>query len=97
MSELYVQSSSSIQGVISRLTTLLGDFDKVANDIRSEHKTLVTKWEGDASTAFHDTFVKQEPNLTNFHDAIDEYIKALTTILGVYEQAEQKNVGIASK
>ena len=96
MSELYLQSSNSLANVISRLNKLNSEFDRISNEIRTEHKTLTSKWEGDASTAFHDKFQKQEPNLTLFHDTVDEYEKALSSILAVYERAEQSSVNIAS-
>ena len=97
MAEIYVQSSNAIQGVIDQLTSLNNEYRSKAADIRTEHTTLVTKWEGDASTAFEDHFKQEEPNFESFATAIDEYIRALQEILAEYEQAEATNKAIASQ
>ena len=97
MSEIYVQSSSALEQVIQDLQTKNNEFIQYADNIRSEHKTLVTKWEGDASDAFEANFHKEESNLTNFAQAIDEYITALKAILSQYEQAESQNINIANQ
>ncbi len=96
MSEIYVASSNALEQVINDLQAKNNEFHQYADNIRNEHKTLVTKWEGDASEAFEANFQKEEPNLTNFEQAITEYITALKKILAEYETAETQNVNIAS-
>ncbi|MEE8815584.1 MAG: WXG100 family type VII secretion target [Lachnospiraceae bacterium] len=95
MAQIYVQSSQAVQDVINQLTKELQQFDQAAQDIEKEQNTLTTKWKGDASTAFNDTFNKQKPNFTTFHDAIESYIKALSQILQQYETTEANNTNIA--
>lgn len=96
MSEIYVQSSSAIQGIIDQLTSLNGEFRQKTEDIRAEHNSLTSKWEGPASNAFQENFHKEEPSFENFASAIDEYVHALENILATYENAENANTNIAS-
>ncbi len=96
MSEIYVQSSSAIQGIIDQLTSLNGEFRQKFENIRTEHNTLVSKWEGPASTAFQENFRREEPSFENFATAIEEYVHALENILATYEAAEATNTNIAS-
>ena len=51
MSEIYIQSSQAIQDIITQLAQLNNAFREDAQNIDTEHKNLVTKWQGDASTA----------------------------------------------
>ena len=95
MAEIYVQSSSALDSVITELRTLNGDFNQKAIDIEKEQGILTQKWEGDASEAFQEHFRKEYPNFANFYNTIEEYIGALELIKGTYENAEQINKGIA--
>lgn len=97
MAEIYVNGSSSLQEVIDQLTQLNTSFREKAENIRAEQRTLTTKWEGDASTAFQEHFQQEEPNFENFATTIDEYIEGLKRILESYEQAEEQNKQIASE
>ena len=97
MGQIYVQSSSALEGVIQELQARLTEYEQIADNIRNEVKALITKWEGDASDAFEANFHKEESNLTNFAQAIDEYITALKAILSQYEQAESQNINIANQ
>ncbi|MCR4596564.1 MAG: WXG100 family type VII secretion target [Lachnospiraceae bacterium] len=97
MAEIYVKSSSELEAIIDELRDLNGKFRNKATDINTEHTQLVTKWEGDASTAFEEHFQKEYPNFENFASAIDEYIQALTDILNEYNTAEDMNKTIAQE
>ena len=94
---IFVKSSADLSNVSSQLRTLNGKFKESADGIRREHRELTTKWEGEASDAFRDNFKKEEPALTNFYQAIEEYAKALDQIRQKYETYEKKNVSIARK
>ena len=96
MAEIYVLSSNAISGVITELRSLNQEFNSKAADIRQEHQNLITKWEGDASTAFEQNFHREEVGFDNFYQAIEEYVEALQEILNQYETAEAQNVNIAS-
>ena len=96
MAEIYVQGSNAFSGVIEELRSLNTEFRNKTADIRAEHQNLITKWEGDASTAFEQNFHREEIGFDNFAQAVDEYIQALQEILAQYEAAEATNTNIAS-
>ncbi len=97
MSEIYVQSSSSVQTVINELTRLNSEFRSKATEIDGEHSSLVSKWQGEASEEFQRNFRKEQPNFDSFASAIDEYVNGLRDILAHYETAENQNIAIASE
>lgn len=97
MAEIYVAGSSNIQDVIDQLEQLNTQFMEKANAIDAEHKSLVSKWEGDASTAFEEHYQNERQNFDVFYNTIHDYINALRIILANYEDAERRNTGIASE
>lgn len=96
MSAIYVGSSQALEEVINNLDSLNKSFREQADAIDAEHQNLVSKWQGDASTAFEDHYSKEKGNFENFAQAIDEYIAGLRTILENYEAAETMNKNIAT-
>ena len=96
MSEIYIQSSQAIQDIITQLAQLNNAFREDAQNIDTEHKNLVTKWQGDASTASEEHYQNERGNFEAFATTIEDYIAKLQEILANWEAAESANVQIGS-
>jgi len=59
-------------------------------------QSLNAMWEGDANTAFHAAFQRDKIQLTNFYNAIQQYVQVLLSAATRYAQAESQNVDIAN-
>ena len=59
-------------------------------------QNLNAMWEGDANTAFHSAFQRDKVQLTNFYNAIQQYVLVLQNVAARYAQAESQNVDIAN-
>lgn len=59
-------------------------------------QSLNAMWEGDANTAFHTAFQRDKVQMTNFYNAIQQYIQVLLSAAARYAQAESQNVDIAN-
>jgi len=57
---------------------------------------LAGMWEGEAQRAFRKAFNDDKQKMDRFAENIDKYIQALETDAAKYEEAEQKNLGVAS-
>ena len=64
--------------------------------LRSQENSLSGMWEGEAHDTFKREFTKDMTRIDEFCAAIDAYANALDTIAVQYENAENKNTGIAS-
>ena len=64
--------------------------------LRSQESSLNGMWEGEAHDTFKAEFTKDMTKMDEFCAAIDAYANALDTIATQYENAENKNVGVAS-
>ncbi len=64
--------------------------------LRSQESSLSGMWEGEAHDTFKSEFTKDITKIDEFCAAIDAYANALDTIANQYENAENKNTGIAS-
>ena len=96
MAEIYVSSSSALQGVIDNLTQDNAKYLEMVERLVAEAKNLASKWEGEASTAFQDKFNAEQAKYQAFYEGIQQYITALQEILAKYEAAESSNTNIAA-
>lgn len=96
MAEIYVQSSAALQGVIDELNELCVEFNNKKEAIQNEQEALVSKWQGDASTAFNENWMKESQNFRTLYDVAVKYVGALREILAKYETAEEQAKQIAS-
>jgi WXG100 family type VII secretion target len=95
MSQIVVQSSAQFESMIDELEAKRVEFVNKANALDTEHLNVTTKWQGDASTAMNDHWMKKRQNFQTLNDALVQYVQALRDILANYEAAEEKNKGIA--
>lgn len=64
--------------------------------LRTQENSLDGMWEGEAHDTFKKDFTKNMTRMDEFCAAIDAYANALDTIATKYENAENKNVGVAT-
>lgn len=81
--------ATELQGLNSRLQTEI-------ENLMSCQSNLNTMWEGEAKEAFNQAFMKDKGTMDSFKSAIDQYIQALLTIASRYEEAEKRNLNMAS-
>lgn len=58
--------------------------------------SLNAMWEGDANVAFHNAFQRDRIQMTNFYNAIQQYVQVLQNTAVRYSQTELNNAEIAS-
>ena len=58
--------------------------------------SLNSMWEGDANVAFHNAFQRDKIQMTNFYNAIQQYVQVLQNTAARYSQTELNNAEIAS-
>lgn len=95
MSEFQITSSQLLAKAdeLSAKNTQL----KAQIELLSEtEQALNGMWEGDANTAFHTAFQRDKTQLTNFFNAIQQYVHVLQSVAGRYAQAESQNVDIVN-
>ena len=95
MSQIVIQSSAQFQSVIDELEAKRAEFVNKANALDAEHMNVTSKWQGDASTAMRDHWLKKRKYFQALSDALALYVQALRDILANYEAAEAKNRQIA--
>lgn len=71
-------------------------FKAEVNNLESTENQLNSMWEGEANTAFHNAFHKDVVQMSNFYNAIEAYVNALSNIAAKYQQAEARNTDTAS-
>ncbi len=65
-------------------------------DLKTKETALKGLWEGEANEAFHAAFLRDAAQMETFHGAIVQYVQALRIIAAKYEEAEARNMQIAS-
>lgn len=89
-------TSTELRNSATELQGLNSKFQNEIENLMSCQSNLNTMWEGEAKEAFNSAFIKDKGNMDNFKTAIDQYIQALLTIAARYEEAEKRNVSVAS-
>lgn len=79
-----------LQAKLSQLTTKKSALQQTAGSLRS-------MWEGDAQAAFTNAVNTDVEKITEFENAIRDYINRLGEIIEAYNKAEQQNADIATK
>lgn len=95
MKQIVVKSSQDLQDIITKLTNYNKNFQTKLNELQSEQRKTDAMWDGEANTAFNEEFNKDIRQFTEFHLAVNEYIRQLQTIKTNYENAETNNTRIA--
>ncbi len=95
MSEMVI-NSSTIKAQAENLSNLNVQFQSQVNELKNIESTLNSSWDGEARVTFHSAFQSDVDQMDNFFQVISQYVGTLMNIASRYEQAENKNVEIAS-
>ena len=77
------------------LEALNQQFRNAINQLESQEGTLNGMWDGEANNTFHTAFNNDKIQMTNFYNAIEQYVQKLNEIAARYSQAEAQNAEIA--
>lgn len=89
-------TASELRNRATELKSLNSRFQTEIENLVSCQNNLNTMWEGEAKEAFNSAFSRDKGILENFKSAIDQYVQALLVIASRYEEAEKKNLSVAS-
>jgi WXG100 family type VII secretion target len=95
MSEIQV-TSSTLRSKAEELNQLNEQFRNAVTSLTDEENALRSQYEGESSDAFHSAFTQDTVQMSNFYNAIAQYVQKLTQIAETYEKAEQTNVATAT-
>ena len=90
-------TSSGLRQSAEELTQQNRRFLADAENLDAAEAALKGMWEGNANEAFHSAFLRDRTQMDAFHTAIEQYVQALLVIAAKYEEAEAKNMQIASE
>lgn len=65
------------------------------NELESLEGRLNGMWDGEANDSFHQSFMNDKIQMTNFYNAIAQYVATLRSIADRYQQAEINNTDTA--
>ena len=97
MANTITVNTATLRNKASELRTQNRNFKTQIDNLKSQESSLNAMWDGDANTAFHNAFIKDVTQMSNFYNAIEEYVLTLEEIAKQYDSTEQANQSIASK
>ncbi len=89
-------TTTQIKNKANELKSLNSRFKNQINSLRSSESSLNSMWDGEANDAFHKAFNNDMTQLTNFYNAIEQYVQKLNQIAQAYDKAEKTNVSTAN-
>lgn len=89
-------TASMLKERAEELRSLNARYSTEIETLNNAQINLSTMWEGEANKAFVQAFMKDKGQMDAFRNAVDQYIVALITIASRYEDAEAKNMSLAS-
>ena len=95
MAELKVTAAQLISKA-EELQQLNQTFKAKVDALDETEVALAGMWDGDAKEAFHNAFNKDKVQMTNFYNAIAQYVSVMEQIAAKYNEAEVRNVDTAS-
>lgn len=95
MAEIRV-TSAELRRKAEELRNLNSQFKSKVEELTNCELSLASMWEGDAKTAFHNSFNNDKIQWNNFHTLIEQYIVTLMNIAAEYDNKEAMNANIAS-
>lgn len=95
MAEIQV-TTATLRAKAEELNGLNEQFKNAVTSLTEEEQSLRTSYEGQSSDAFHAAFTKDTIQMSNFYNAIAQYVQKLLQIAEAYEKAEQTNVATVS-
>lgn len=88
--------SKNLRNEGSRLEELIQKFRGEKENLTANEQTLKSMWEGEANENFHQAFMRDLGQMEAFIDLLVNYVRVMETIADRYDNAEARNMGIAS-
>nr|WP_296042335.1 WXG100 family type VII secretion target [uncultured Blautia sp.] len=95
MAEIQV-TTATLRAKAEELNGLNEQFKNAVTSLTEEEQSLRTSYEGQSSDAFHAKFTQNTVQMSNFYNAIAQYVQKLLQIAEAYEKAEQTNIATVS-
>ena len=89
-------TTTTLKNKASELKNLNSRFKNQISSLKSSESNLNRMWDGEANDAFHKAFNNDMIQLTNFYNAIEQYVAKLNEIAQAYDKAERTNVNTAN-
>lgn len=89
-------TSSLLRAKADELSSQNEQLKAQINSLDETEQSLNAMWEGDSNTAFHAAFQSDKVQMSNFYNAIQQYIQVLRAAADRYARAEGQNVEIAN-
>ena len=96
MAEIKV-TASQLNTKAEELEALNNQFKSTVNSLEETEAALAGMWDGEAKDAFHQAFNSDKTQMTNYYNAIAQYVNVMRQIAAKYAQAEATNVSIGSE
>ena len=91
-----LQYSDALQGIIDQLIDLNKSFKSEEETLDDIQNSLVGNWQGEASTTFHDIYIREKECFIEFAQVIDEAAQILQRILDNTRKTEGIATGISA-
>lgn len=95
MAEIRV-TAAQLRQKAQTLIQLSNSLNTQISVLQQSEASVSSMWEGEAKNAFHNAFIHDKQEMTEFKQAIDKYAQALLQIAQSYERAEQQNTQTAT-
>lgn len=90
-------TSAQLKAKAEELTGLNTNLRSRVEELEACEQNLSGMWDGQAKDTFHQAFMNDKVQMSNFSTLIDKYVTTLITIASKYETAEGINTETAAK
>lgn len=91
----FTVTATELKNKAEELRNYNNQFKTSVTNLENREGALQGMWEGEAKEAFHTAFQSDKAQMTNFFNAIEQYINKLEAAAAKYAQTEAANVEIA--
>lgn len=95
MAKTFTVTPATVNSKAQELHSQNARLKSLIESMRAQEESLNGMWDGEANDAFHNAFMKDITQMSNFYNAIEQYVQKLQEIAKKYQQAENTNCGIA--
>ncbi len=89
-------SANELRARAEELNDLNATLKTMVEEFDSASQALAAQWEGEARDVFVNACTMDKEQMYNFMTVINEFYQALLNVAKMYEEAEERNLDIAS-
>lgn len=89
-------NSNDLRNRSEQLLSLNQRFKTEKENLSSNEMALKSMWEGEANDSFHRAYMRDAGQMDAFMEVINNYAQVMETIADRYDNAEAKNLSMAS-